>query len=166
MTFILSIFDPLLPFFKWCDDTWLGNLIRGSRLYFPIIETFHLFALTLLFGAVVILNLRLFGFVLRHQPVSELAQNLAPWVFWNLVVILSSGTMLFLSEAMKCFASGPFRFKMIFLFSAIVFHFTIFRWVTRADEDRIRPIGKWVTGVVSLALWFGVGLGGRAIGFL
>ena len=166
MSFFLSIFDPLEPLFKWCDDTWLGTTIRGSRVYFPIIETFHLFALTLLLGAVVILNLRLFGFILRRQPASQLAEDLAPWVFWNLVVILTSGSMLFLSEAMKCFGSGPFRFKMIFLFSAILFHFTIFRWVIRADENRTWRIGRWVTGVVSLALWFGVGLGGRAIGFL
>jgi len=162
----LSFFDALLPLFKWCDNTWLGNVIRNSRIYFPIIETFHLFALTLLFGAVVILNLRLFGFILRRQPISQLALDLAPWIRWNVVVILASGIMLFLSEAMKCYASEPFRFKMVFLFSALLFHFTIFRWVTRAGEGRMNPIWNWATGVLSLALWFGVGLGGRAIGFL
>src|SRR6266566_4459280 len=134
----LSFFDALLPFFKWCDDTWLGNGIRNSRIYFPIIETFHLFALTLLFGAVVILNLRLFGFILRRQPISQLALDLAPWIRWNVV----------------------------FIFTALLFHFTIFRWVTRAGEGRMNPIWNWATGVLSLALWFGVGLGGRAIGFL
>ena len=39
----------LLPFFKWSDSTWLGEVIRGSRIYFPVIETFHLLALTILF---------------------------------------------------------------------------------------------------------------------
>ena len=78
MPSFFPFFDALLPFFKWCDNTWLANLIRGSRIYFPVIETFHLFALTLLFGAVVILNLRLFGFIMRRQPVSQLALDLAP----------------------------------------------------------------------------------------
>jgi len=45
----------LLPFFKWTDSTWLAETMRGSRLYFPLIETFHLLALTLLFGAILML---------------------------------------------------------------------------------------------------------------
>jgi hypothetical protein len=155
----------LLPFFKWCDSTWLGETIRDSRLYFPIIETFHLFALTVLLGAVVILNLRMCGIILRRQPVRQLAMDLSPWAFWSLVVILISGVLLFLSEALKCYASIPFQVKMVFLFSALIFHFTVHRKVSRAERDPGLFSGILV-GTISLLLWFGVGLGGRAIGFL
>src|SRR5215467_13074995 len=125
----------LLPFFKCCDSTWLGETIRGSRIYFPIIETFHLLALTILFGAVLVLNLRLCRVIMKHQPVFQVAEDLSPWAFWSLVVILASGIMLFLSEAMKCYASGPFQVKMVFLFAALLFHFTVHWKVTRADRD-------------------------------
>jgi hypothetical protein len=155
----------LLPFFKWCDSTWLGETIRDSRLYFPIIETFHLFALTVLLGAVVILNLRMYRIILRRQPVRQLALDLSPWAFWSLVVILISGVLLFLSEALKCYASIPFQVKMVFLFSALIFHFTVHRKVSRAERDPGLVSGILV-GTISLLLWFGVGLGGRAIGFL
>src|SRR5204863_2794547 len=101
----------LLPFFRWCDSTWLGETIRNSRIYFPIIETFHLLALTVLFGAVVVINLRLCRIVMSKQPVQILARDLAPWAFGSLVVILVSGTLLFLSEALKCYASKPFQVK-------------------------------------------------------
>ena len=84
---------------------------------------------------------------------------------WSLVVILSSGVLLFLSEAMKCYASKPFQVKMMFLFAALIFHFTIHRKVTKTDRDPGLFSGLFV-GVVSLFLWLGVGLGGRAIGFL
>src|SRR3989442_14355575 len=117
----------LLPFFKWCDATWLGETIRSSRIYFPIIETFHLLALTLLFGAVIVLNLRLCRIIMKNQPVQQVAQDLSPWAFWSLVVILASGVMLFTSEAMKCYASKPVQFKMVFLFSALMFHFKVTR---------------------------------------
>ena len=60
--------ESLLPFFQWCDRSWLGETIRGSRLYFPIIETFHLLALTVLFGAVIVLNMRLCRLMLKNQP--------------------------------------------------------------------------------------------------
>jgi hypothetical protein len=155
----------LLPFFKWCDSTWLGETIRGSRIYFPIIETFHLLALTILFGAVLVLNLRMCGLLMKTQPVQQVAKDLGPWAWWSLVVILVSGVMLFLSEAMKCYASKPFQVKMLFLFAALIYHFTIHRAVTKSGRD---PKVAWgaLIGTVNALLWLGVGLGGRAIGFL
>jgi hypothetical protein len=155
----------LLPFFKWCDSTWLGETIRNSRIYFPVIETFHLLALTVLFGAVIVLNLRLCRIIMRHQPVQQLAKDLSPWALWSLVVILGSGILLFLSEAMKCYASKPFQVKMLFLFAALIFHFTIHRKVSRSDREPGLLSGLFV-GSVNFLLWFGVGVGGRAIGFL
>ena len=155
----------LLPFFKWCDSTWLGETIRSSRIYFPVIETFHLLALTVLFGAVIVLNLRLCRLIMKHQPVQQLAKDLSPWALSSLVVILVSGVLLFLSEAMKCYASKPFQVKMMFLFAALIFHFSIHWKVTRADRDPRLLSGVFVGGI-NFLLWFGVGLGGRAIGFL
>jgi hypothetical protein len=155
----------LLPFFKWCDSTWLGETIRSSRIYFPVIETFHLLALTVLFGAMIVLNLRLCRLIMKHQPVQLLAKDLSPWALSSLVVILVSGILLFLSEAMKCYASKPFQVKMMFLFAALIFHFSIHWKVTRADRDPGLLSGAFVGGI-NFLLWFGVGLGGRAIGFL
>src|SRR5262245_22751708 len=155
----------LLPFFKWCDSTWLGETIRDSRIYFPVIETFHLFALTVLLGAIIILDLRMCRIILRRQPVRQLALDLSPWAFWSLLVIMVSGILLFLSEALKCYASTPFQVKMVFLFTALIFHFTVHRKVSRAERDPSLVLGMLV-GTISLFLWFGVGLGGRAIGFL
>jgi uncharacterized membrane protein len=155
----------LLPFFKWCDNTWVGETIRGSRLYFPIIETFHLLALTILFGAVLVLTMRMCGLMMTSQPTSQVARDLGPWAGWSLVVILVSGIMLFLSEAMKCYASKPFQVKMTFLFAALIFHFTVHRSVSRSEREPKLVWGAAV-GVVNALLWLGVGLGGRAIGFL
>ncbi len=155
----------LLPFFKWCDNTWLGETIRGSRLYFPIIETFHLLALTILFGAVLVLTMRMCGLMMTSQPTSQVARDLGPWAGCSLVVILVSGIMLFLSEAMKCYASKPFQVKMTFLFAALIFHFTVHRSVSRSEREPKLVWGAAV-GVVNALLWLGVGLGGRAIGFL
>jgi len=155
----------LLPFFKWCDNTWLGETIRGSRLYFPIIETFHLLALTILFGAVLVLTMRMCGLMMTSQPTSQVARDLGPWAGWSLVVILVSGIMLFLSEAMKCYASKPFQVKMTFLFAALIFHFTVHRSVSRSEREP-RLVWGAAVGVVNALLWLGVGLGGRAIGFL
>ena len=50
-----------LPLFDWAGKTWLGTAVRDHILAFPIIETFHLLALAVLLGTVLIVNLRAFG---------------------------------------------------------------------------------------------------------
>ena len=155
----------LLPFFQWCHNTSLGVAIRESKVLFPVIEAFHLFALTLLFGSILVLNLRLFAVVMQRQPVPKVARNIAPYMLGSLAVMFISGILLFLSEALKCYGSIPFRIKMVLLFTAIVFHFTIYRKVTGADEGQVKPVWCTMAATISLTLWFGVGIAGRAIAF-
>lgn len=157
--------SALIPFFQWCDNTAIAQAIRNSRVAFPVIENFHLFALTVLLGSLVVLVLRQFGFIYTAQPISEVATALRPWNRWGLVVMLTSGILLFLSEAMKCFGNTSFRVKMIFLFAALLFQFTVYNR-TVASEDKVAPRGGKVVAAIALCLWFGVGLAGRAIGFL
>lgn len=129
---------------------------------------FHLFALTILLGTTIILSLRLFGVMFQHQPFVELACNLRPWNLWSLGVMLVTGSLLFSSEAVKCYGNDSFRAKMVFLFLALLFRFTLYPKLTRFDQTEagIRPRWGKLAGGLSLALWFSVGLAGRAIGFL
>jgi hypothetical protein len=152
-------------FFHWCDSTWIGLTIRESRVLFPIVETFHLFGLTMLLGTILLIDLRLLGLGMQRQPVTRLASQLAPWTVASLALSLASGIPLFLSEALKCYASDSFRVKMLFLFLAILFHFTICRRFTTSDAARITPWRSRLVASLSLSLWVGVALAGRAIGF-
>ena len=81
------------PFFQWCDDTFVSQAIRNSRVAFPVIENFHLFALTVLLGSLVVLALRQFGLIYKTQPISEVASALRPWNRWSLAVMLTSGIL-------------------------------------------------------------------------
>jgi hypothetical protein len=93
--------------------------VSPSRSLFPIIETFHLIALALLLGTMIVMSLRLFGMVMRRQQVSEVAKQLPPWTLGALWVVLPSGRLLFASEAFKCYDSIPSRAKMVCLFGVI-----------------------------------------------
>src|SRR5579864_8669688 len=148
----------IFPFFQWCDSSWLGTTIRNSPVLFPVIEIYHLFALTVLLGTTIILSLRLFGVMFSSLPFPELAGNLKPWNLWSLAVMLVTGILLFTSEAVKCYGNDSFRAKMILLLTALLFRFAFYPKLTRSW-------GK-LAGGASLALWFSVGLAGRAIGFL
>ena len=155
----------LLPFFQWCENSAVGETIRSSSWLFPVIESFHLLGLAVIGGAVLVVDLRLFGFGLRRQPVAQLALDAQRWLIGSLMVMLATGTLLFTSEAIKCYYHAAFWVKMTSLFLAILFTFTVRRKVAMADETRVRPLRRKLVALVSVTLWSGVGLGGRWIGF-
>ncbi len=155
----------LLPFFEWCEATAIGQAIRESLWLFPVIESIHLLGLAMIGGALLVVDLRLLGFGLRHQPVAQLARSAHPWLVGSLAVMLTTGISLFLSESIRCYYSPPFWTKMELLLVAILFTFTVRRKVALADEKRVGPIWGRVVAFVSLALWFGVGFSGRWIAF-
>ena len=152
-------------FFQWAEATTLGEMIRTSPWAFAVIESFHLLALSVIGGAVLIVDLRLLGFGLRKQPIADVARDARPWFVGSLIVMVVTGVGLFLSEPMKCYHSTAFAVKMTCLALVIVFTFTVRTKVTMADEGRVRPPWQKLVALVSLALWFGVGAGGRWIGF-
>jgi hypothetical protein len=154
-----------LPFFQWAEATTLGEMIRTSTWAFAVIESCHLLALSVIGGAVLIVDLRLLGFGLRQQPIADLARDARPWMIGSLLVMLLTGVGLFLSEAMKCYASTAFAVKMTCLALVLLFTFTVRMKVTMADEGRVRPAWLKLVALVSLGLWFGVGASGRWIGF-
>ncbi|MGB7217757.1 MAG: DUF6644 family protein [Vicinamibacterales bacterium] len=156
----------LYPFFEWCDQTAIGVWIRdGSIWAFPLIETFHILALTLLFGTILIVDLRLLGMGMRRQSASMLVRQLSPWMYGALALILFTGILLFLSEALRCYGNDAFRFKMVCLFLALTFHFATFHRAA-ADDSRMSPQLRKAIALVSMTLWLCVGIGGRAIGFV
>jgi Family of unknown function (DUF6644) len=155
----------LLPFFQWCYATAIGETIRDSTWLFPLIEAFHLLGLGVTAGAVLIVNLRLLGWGLSKQPVAQLAADVQPWLLASLALMVVTGSLLFLSEAIKCYYSFPFWVKMTSLVLAILFTFTFQRRLTRTSAPVDRPQAARLTAIISLLLWFGVAWGGRWIGF-
>jgi hypothetical protein len=79
--------------------------------------------------------------------------------------MIVTGFMLFSSEAIKCYENPPFWAKMIMLFFAIVFQYTVVRSTTNRPAVSLSRFRATAAACLSLFLWFGVGAAGRAIGF-
>ena len=155
----------LLSFCQWVSETPVGQAMSQSPWAFAVIESVHLLALAVIGGAVLMLDLRLLGLGLRDQPIDRVAREAHPWLVSSLLVMLVTGVLLFSSEPIKCYQSTAFWVKMSSLLLAMIFAFTVRRKVALADDGHIRPIRLKVVAIVSLVLWFGVGAGGRWIGF-
>src|SRR6185312_12483876 len=134
-----------------------------STWLFPFVEAFHLVALAVIGGAVLLVDFRLLGLGLKRQPVAELAHDAQPFLIGALLFMIASGVPLFMSEAIKCYYSFAFWTKMTALLLAVAFTFTVRRYVTSAPDDRYSPIRAKAVGLTSIALWATVGWGGRWI---
>ena len=155
--------DLLLPVFNWLGETGFGKAIADSKYAFAVIEVFHLFGIILLLGGASLMALRLVGLGMKNQPISYVARQTSAYTLLGLATMLVSGILMTSSIPNKYYHSVPFWWKMGFFWAGFVFHFTVFRKVTRFDGTGLLLGG--VTAVVMIVLWYGTGAFGRAIGF-
>jgi len=156
----------LMSFCNWADFSFFGAGVRNSAWLFPCIEIFHLLALGILGGTVLLVNVRLLGLRFTQEPVAELAKDVEPWMYLSLGLVLVSGFFLFSSESLKMYDNPAFRIKMVALMLAVLFSFTLHRKVTRLDASHLAAAWPKWAAVISLVLWSAVGLAGRAIGYV
>jgi hypothetical protein len=154
----------MMPLVQWFGHTSVAQAIHNSSWLFPFIEIFHLVALGLLGGTVILVDLRFFGLAMKNKAMRELSRDVQPWMLLSLAVMLLSGFLLFISEAVKMYTNQAFQLKMLFLALSLIFTFTVHRRFTGAET--VSPWSGRVVALVSMGLWACVALGGRAIGFV
>jgi len=159
----------LLPIIQWLNQTPLATSIRESDFIFPLIETVHVLAITLLAGTVAAVDLRLLGVILKREKVSEVAGQVLPLTWAGFAVMLITGVLLFLSEAQKSYGNMAFRAKVLLLILAglnpLIFHSTIYRSVGAWDDAPVVPRRARAAAIASLTLWSGIIIAGRAIAY-
>lgn len=158
---------PTLPveYFELLEDTGLGSVVRESLWLFPVIEAVHLLGLCLLGGALLIVDLRLFGWGLKERAISELARDARWWMIGGVAVMIATGVPLFLSEAVKCYYNTSFWVKMVTFPLALGFTFGLRELVVIRNEGLETSFRTRLLGAGNMALWFVVAAAGRWIGF-
>ena len=155
----------LLPVIEWIENTAIGTAIRESTWLFPFIEAGHLLALALMGGAVLIVDLRMMGWGMRRLSAAQISRDVHPWLVASLLGLIVTGILLFMSEATKCYFNPAFWVKMGFLVAATLYTFTVRQRVALAGGAEVDPTKARIVSMVSIVLWSGVGIAGRAIGF-
>src|SRR5262245_55728495 len=123
----------LFDLFDSLQSTAVGVGIRRSLWLFPVIEAVHLVAFALLAGALLMLDLRLLGLGLTAQTPSAVERQTRPWLIAGFGVMVVTGTLLFLSEAIKLHGKDAFWVKMTALAAALVFTFALRNPAARRD---------------------------------
>jgi hypothetical protein len=144
----------------------LGHVMQTSKWGFAVVEMVHLLALAILGGSVLIVDLRLMGLILNGESARAIGRDLSRLLIGSLILMIISGIALLSEEAGKCYYSPAFRWKMALLATAVIFYFTLHRRALLHTDKGIPTLWCRVAAVVSLTLWLGVGVAGRAIGLL
>jgi hypothetical protein len=151
------------------QSSGLAALIRDSDLLYPALQVAHIAGFALLVGAVAMFDLRVLG-VSRRIPVDDLARHLLPWAALALLVIVPSGLLLFLADALAYVGNGAFVLKLCLIFlaacNAAAFHLGPYRTVAAWRAWTPAPLAARLHALASLVLWLAVLACGRFIAFV
>lgn len=132
----------------------------------PSIESVHFLGLTLLYGSIVVWDLRLLGLA-KSVPIAAF-HRLVPFAVLGFAINIASGSMFLMTEADQYVYNPAFHMKLLFLglagLNVLIFYATVFRRVD-AQGPGTAPLSFKVSGAVSLVCWTGVIICGRLITF-
>lgn len=151
-------------FIEWCQYNALSQFMRSAKWPYPSVEILHIAGLILVFGSMLILNLRIFGRILRQDPIPQVAAGLSAITLAGIAAQFITGPVLFMTSAMKFAESTPFKLKLLLLVVALTYHFGAHRPFALDPATPARTLR--ISATASMILWMGVVLAGFAIELL
>ena len=149
------------------ETSALGQTMRDSVWLFPMAEILHFMGLSLLIGALLVVDFRLLGFS-RNFPVAAVYRFL-PLALAGFSINLVTGIMFFSSDPFRYYPNIAFRIKMCFIFlaglNALYFAMTTHRTVNQPGVGDAGTAIKTVAGL-SFIFWIGVIICGRLIPYV
>lgn len=149
--------------FAWIPETALSDWVVGSAWIWPALESIHFVSLCVLFGSLLVVDLRLIG--VFRTPCAATVRTLSLIALTAFGVNLATGVLFFVGNTFKYVGNVAFELKLILIFiaglNALYFRFRLARLV---DSDAV-SIDSVVVGWLSLLVWSGVIICGRMITF-
>ena len=145
-------------------NTW----VLSTYWLWPLLEIIHFIGLSLLLGSILIVDLRLAGYLRQIDIMST--HRLLPWAATGFVMNLVSGFLFFMGDPARYSINIGFQVKMVLVLIAglnvLVFALKINPQITNWDpHGGTTGLAKAVAWV-SLATWTGVLLLGRLIPYI
>lgn len=156
-------------FLAWLEATALATRIRESLLLFPLLESAHVLGLALVVGTITVIDLRLLGLASTGRSFRRMSSDILKWTWAAFALTAVTGALMFTTNAAVYYHNTPFRVKMVLLalagLNVLAFELTAGRIVDRWDRAPSAPLAGRTMAALSLAIWIGVIVAGRVIGF-
>lgn len=149
----------------WIGTLWPGPLMRGSDWLFGFAEVIHFMGLCLLFGALIIIDVRLLGFF-RWIPAKSVL-IFTRYAIVGFLLMAASGWLFFTTTPAVYWGNAGFKLKMTLVLlaglNALVFTMVEHRRVVTLGPSEDTPPLTKITAILSLTLWVAVLVLGRLL---
>jgi hypothetical protein len=156
-------------FLKSIEVSGLATRIRDALWLFPLIESTHVIGLSLVFGTILIIDLRLLGIASTHRSFKHMASDILKWTWAAFALTALTGTLMFITNARVYYHNFFFRTKMLMLVlsgvNMLVFELTAGRTIHHWNNAPSAPRAGKAVAALSIAMWIGIIIMGRLIGF-
>jgi hypothetical protein len=143
--------------------------IRDSLYLFPLIESLHVFGLAMVFGTIMIIDLRLLGLASTRRPFTMMASDILKWTWLAFALTATTGALMFITNAGVYYHNAFFQAKMTLLalsgINTLIFERTALRSVSGWNTNKAAPPAGRTVAALSLLFWIGVIFMGRWVGF-
>jgi len=140
------------------EGLWLAQVMKHSSWLYPTVETMHIWGIGMLFGSVVIMDLRVLGLGSK-LTLSDLSRLgiLVACIGFGLAVL--TGSLMFIAQASELIGSRLFILKMCLIFlllaNAIILRMrTVINGVSKAQAllslvgwGSVIGMGRWLAYV-------------------
>lgn len=154
----------------WMESSALGHVMRESGPWtYAIVNLAHVFGISALFGAILILDLRLLG-LWRRTPLAAVTAIASPVAAAGLALAVSTGAGLISANATD-YAGNPFLLVKFPAIAAGVINAVAVRrsrpWRAHTHRDLTAAERRQlaVMGAISLGAWITAITAGRMIGY-
>jgi uncharacterized membrane protein len=160
----------LHSFSDWLASTPLSLLIQNTSWVIPTVQSVHILAIAASVSSILLLDLRVFGVFGRGMSLAAVAQRFVPWVWYSLLALLVSGTILIIGEPGRSLTNPAFQAKIVMIIAVIILTLLLARPL-RANEgyweqSQGRRAAAVAIAAVSLILWSLIVFAGRWIAYV
>lgn len=143
----------MLELCHWIDKNAFLQAVNGSTPISIILEVCHYFSMMMIVGCMGMVDLRILGLAGRKQNLTDMAEDLLPWMWIGVVVNAISGAIMFCGEATGYYNSGPFRVKMLLFLVAVAFGATVNQNAPKWGRQGTVSAGVKAVALISMLLW-------------
>jgi hypothetical protein len=151
---------------RWLASEFITKYQYNHPWAWKTLETIHFIGLCLLFGVVLVANMRLLGWM-RNAPLQGF-HRLLPWGVWGFVANSVTGMLFFIGQAFQYIENSAFHLKMlcILVAGANVLYLTWHEEVWELDAGARTPALVKVLAASQIVLWIGVIYFGRMLPYI
>ena len=149
-------------------DSPLTQWIQATYWLWPVMEITHFIGLTLLLGGLIVIDLRMAGFIRSIDPATT--HKLLPAVIFGFSLNLITGVLFFYGDPMRYSINIGFQIKMVLVMiagiNAGLYHWKVDPILQTMDRTAPSPPIAKAVAYTSLLSWTGVLLLGRLIPYV